>query len=134
MLAVRRSVEKSGKYLVINGQDFDVIGFAVDRNNLDGIKEFCTNLKPARRWLAAVEAFEHGRGRFLVMFADAEAYDAGEPRVMMAEDEAAFELSVHRAISSTSGGKFCWNTCLDRENVDRLKLALYAETHLSGNC
>jgi len=125
---------EDGRCLVIDGRRFDVIGFAVDRRNLPEMRKLCSALKLPAPWRAAVRDWARSSAEFLVMFADAAAYEEGVPSVMFADDEHEFELSIHSAISGVLGRAFCWNTCLDKSHEAQLRLALYVDTQLSGTC
>ncbi|MHB1826566.1 MAG: hypothetical protein ACYCV6_02595 [Steroidobacteraceae bacterium] len=120
--------------LMINGRSFDAIGFAVDRRNLPQIRKLCSALKLPTPWRAAVRDWARSSAEFLVMFADAAAYDEGVPSVMVADSEHEFELSIHSALSGVLGRTFYWNSCLDKPHEAQLRLALYIDTHLSGSC
>ncbi len=120
--------------LVINGRSFDAIGFAVDRRNLPEIRKLCTALKLPAPWRAAVRDWARSSEEFLVMFADAAAYEDGVPSVMLAGNEREFELSIHSAVSGVLGRTFYWSSCLDEPHAAQLRLALYVDTHLSGSC
>lgn len=120
--------------LVINGRSFDAIGFAVDRRNLPQIRKLCSALKLPAPWRAAVRDWVRSREEFLVMFADAAAYDEGVPSVMIADSEREFELSIHSALSGVLGRTFYWSACLDEPHEAQLRLALYVDTQLSGTC
>ncbi len=125
--------DNDNRYLVINGRSFDAIGFAVDRRNLPEIRKLFSALKLPAPWRAAVRDWARSRAEFLVMFADAAAYDEGVPSVMVAESEHEFELSIHSALAA-AGAAFYWSSCLDKLHEAQLRLALYVDTHLSGTC
>jgi hypothetical protein len=120
--------------LVIDGLPFDAIGFAVDRRNLAEMRRLCSALKVPAPWRAAVRKWARGEGEFLVMYANAAAYDDGSPEVVVCEDRRAFELSIHSAVADLAGQTLYWNACLDKAHEDRLRLALYVDTHITGTC
>jgi hypothetical protein len=126
--------KKNDRCLVIDGRSFDAVGFAVDRRNLSQIRKMCSALKLPAPWRAAVRDWARSSEQFLVMFADAAAYDAGVPSVMFPDSEREFELSVHSALSGVLGRTFYWGACLDKSHEAQLRLALYADLHLSGTC
>jgi hypothetical protein len=131
---VNPGAKEADRCLKINGRSFDAIGFAVDRRNLPRIKKMCSNFGLSPSWRAAVRDWARSRAQFLVMFADAVAYDEDTPSVMFAENEREFELSIHGAITGTGGRMFYWGACLDEQHEAQLRLALYTDTQLSGHC
>ncbi len=128
------AANNNDRCVVIDGLPFDAIGFAVDRRNLAEMRRLCSALKVPAPWRAAVRKWARGEGEFLVMYANAAAYDEGSPEVVVCEDRRAFELSIHSAVADLAGQTLYWNACLDQAHEDRLRLALYADTHLAGTC
>lgn len=128
------SVPNDKGCLIIDGRNFDAIGFAVDRSNLSEMRKLCSALKLPAPWRAAVRDWARGNEEFLVMYADAVAFDDGVPSVIVADDAREFELSIHSAISCAPGAPFCWNFCLDKPHEAQLRLALYVDLYLSGKC
>ena len=127
-------LEEGSRRLVIDGRKFDVIGFAVDRDNIAEIRRLCSTFNLPALWRSAVHAWARGGREFLVMYGQAEAYEEGSPSVITADTERDFELSIHKAISAVHGCKFYWSTSLDQAHVNQLRLALYVDTHLAGQC
>ncbi len=128
------AANNNDRCLVIDGLPFDAIGFAVDRRNLAEMRRLCSALKVPAPWRAAVRKWARGEGEFLVMYANAAAYDDGSPEVVVCDDMRSFELSIHSAVADLAGQTFYWNACLDKAHEDRLRLALYVDTHITGTC
>lgn len=118
--------------LVINGRNYDAVGFAFDRNNLAEAKRLCSTMKLPAPWRAAVREWARCGGEFLIMYADAAGYDEGEPAVMIADDAHDFDRSIHGALTGVLARTFYWASCLEQPHEDQLRLAIYVDTHLSG--
>lgn len=132
MLSV--GVQSDDRCLMINGRSFDAIGFAVDRSNLPEMRRLLAVLKLPAPWRAAVRDWAHSNEQFLVMYADAAAYEEGVPSVMFPASEYEFGISIHSALTNVLGQTFYWRSCLEELHEAQLRLALYVDIHLSGTC
>jgi len=129
---LKEALDNREKCLVINGENFDAIAFAADRENARYLLQTLRTMGFSPPWIEAVKKWEAGDCEFIVLYATTLDYMQSRPHAICTDSLRDFEIAVHQACSLSTECASYWDICLGEETEAHLKLVLHSHEFMSG--